>query len=112
MRVYFAHAVCDKDSAYEGACIEQIKNIFGECEICNPFLDIKLEKEDEKKLKGGLVEYLQMMEKYFYPHIRNCDVLIAFRAGRDCGRWKGQYTDGVVREIRYANEIGVNVIML
>lgn len=62
-------------------------------------------EDDRKKLSGSYHDFMDMMEKYYFPEIERCDVLIAFKDSK-----KGKYSNGVLKEIKYAMKMGKVVI--
>lgn len=103
--IYFCHPVFDYNEDFETNCIKEMKKEFGNrIKIINPHTDIKMSEEDRKKLSGSLDDYIQMLNKYFFPVIDNCDIVCVFTSDYQ------KYTDGVFREIQYATYRGKTVI--
>lgn len=108
-KIYFCHPVSDYNDEFETECIKKIEDEFGDefgdIEIINP-RNIKIDDSDKKKLSGSLDDYIEMMEKYFFPEIDRCDIIYVFASDYQ------KYTDGVIREIQYARKRGKTVIEL
>lgn len=104
---YFAHSVLDyNNTVFEIHCLNRIKKFYPTMNISNP-KNIFVTEEYKKKLSGTYYEFMSIMEKYYFPEIEKCDILIAFKYSKT-----GKYTSGVIKEIEYAKSIGKEVIEL
>ena len=100
MKLYFAHAKEDYNTEYEQKCLDLIREQYPRYEIINP-KDIKIEGDQTDPAKYA--EFMQRMNKYFYPEILKCYVMIAVESSR------GNLTQGVRKEIEFGLRNGLKV---
>lgn len=106
--IFFSHSKEDYGSEYERLCIEKIKSDYPGCIIINPWDIIKsLSKDDKGELKK--LNFWMVEQKYFYPEIDKCDMVIVARCWNH-RRWRGRYTPGVIAEMKYAQKIGKKIL--
>jgi len=99
---YFSFATTDYNTEYELLCLEKIKELYPNHEIINP-KNITIPDEDKEKLKGNYKNFILKMEKYFFPVIKICDLLIVAK------NKNGKLYGGVQKEIDYAEKNGINI---
>ncbi len=92
MKIFFAHSMCDYGSEKEMSWLVFLNKYYPEAEIINS-RDISDTINDEDR-KCGL-KYVE--EKYFFPIIDDCDLVIATSS------WgMKRFTIGVIIEMKYA----------
>lgn len=94
--IYFSHPTSDYTEEFESEHIKKIKEEYIHAKIINPRTDIQIASYDKKKLSGSYEDYIEMMEKYFFPAIDSCDIVVV------CASDYLHYPDGVLKEIQYA----------
>lgn len=100
MKIYFAHPKPTNNTEYELNCLEKIKDLHPGSEIVNP-RDIEIEEEDESP--KGYADFMMQMEKYYFPAIDSCDLVIVAKTKN------GKISPGVQKEIPYAHEKGKTI---
>lgn len=100
VKIYFAHPKDTYDTEYELLCIERIKKLYPLKEIVNP-KDIEI--PDNEKNPRGYAEFMVQMQKYYFPAIDCCDLLIAAKTRN------GKISGGVRKEIEHATRKGIPI---
>uniref|UniRef100_A0A6M3M8R2 Uncharacterized protein n=1 Tax=viral metagenome TaxID=1070528 RepID=A0A6M3M8R2_9ZZZZ len=109
MKVFFGRSYLDYNSQYEIEWIKGIKDAWPDSEIIEfPII----EEGDKHKIYGAKLREIE--EKYFFPLIRECDLLVCvplwninYSISKGSLRTKrGQYTEGVRMEIEYGLNLG------
>lgn len=100
MKIYFAHGKIYYDTEYELNCLNKIKELYPTAEIINP-KDIILDEEDKETKDFGC--FMRQMNKYYFPTIKKCDILIVAK------NKSGKLYGGTQKEIIYAIEIKIKV---
>jgi|CXWL01.1.fsa_nt_gi hypothetical protein len=100
MKVFFGRSYLDYNSQYESDWIKGIKDAWPDSEIIEfPII----EEDDKHKIFGKKLRDIE--EKYFFPLIRKCDLMVCvplWNYNKENMRTKrGQYTEGVRMEIEY-----------
>lgn len=92
MKIFFAHSVYDYGTDKEALWLDNIKGYCPNAEIINSRDISDIINHDDRKYGLKYVE-----EKYFFPIIDNCDMVIATSS------WNmKRFTIGVVVEMKYA----------
>lgn len=100
MRVYLAHSKKDYGTSYIWDVKERLIRIYGEeTFIVDPAMH-KIDCVSEEE-RGG---YFKNMFDVFYPLIRSCEVLVAVPENGS-----KRYTKGVMDEIKFAKNVGIEV---
>ena len=92
-KIYFAHSMRDYDTEYELMCLNKIKELYPNAYIINP-KEIVVNKED--KNPKTYEEFKKQLEKYFYPLIKNCNIIIGAATKNN------KITAGVKKEFGFA----------
>lgn len=100
MKIYFGHPKGTYNTEYELNCLEKIKELYPGCEIINP-RDIDIEEED--KNPKGYADFMKQMEKYYFPAIDDCDIVMVAKTK------SGKISPGVQKEIPYASGKGKKI---
>lgn len=103
MKIYLSHPVSNYGTANEKILIEKIKELYLDAEIINPKY-IVINDKDKEYLSGSYYHFIEMMEKYFFPEIKKCDLLLAVKIDSN------KYTGGVRLELDYAKKINKEVV--
>lgn len=102
MKIFFLHSRRDYKTEQEKLWLDIIRKYYPEDDIINSS-DINDKIEDGDRIKG--MKYIE--EKYFFPIIDCCDIMIVAPS------WGlGRFTVGVVVEMKYARLKGKKVCMI
>lgn len=100
-KLYFAHSTRDYDTNIEKEYIEWLKFNYPDYEIINP-KDIEIPEDDLKLLKGSYEDFLESMDKYFMPVVRECQLVAVFpysKTGIISEGVQSEYMEAVINEI-------------
>lgn len=105
MKIFFGRSLLDYNSQYDVEWIKGIKDAWPDSEIIEfPII----EEGDKHKIYGTKLREIE--EKYFFPLIRECDLLVCvplWNYDKENMRTKrGKYTEGVRMEIEYGLNLG------
>jgi len=100
MRIYFGHPKNTYWTRYELNCLKKIKELYHECEIINP-RDIDILEEDNNS--KGYAMFMRQMQKYYFPVIETCDLVIVAKTR------SGKISPGVQKEIGFAKLNNISI---
>jgi hypothetical protein len=100
MIIYFAHPKNTYNTEYEFLCLEETRRLHPGKEILNP-KNIEILEED--KSPRSYTDYMKQMNKYYFPAIDSCDLLIVAKTRN------GKISPGVQKEISYATGKGIKI---
>lgn len=99
-RIYFGHPKDTYNTEYELNCLKKIKELYPGYEIVNP-RDIPIEEKD--KNPKNYAEFMIQMNKYYFPAIETCNLMIVAKTRR------GKISPGIQKEIPFAKSKNVPI---